>query len=330
MSIIRALPGPISVALLGLLAAEEYKDLQGSSDKSNEASNQAAALSKGPSVSKGVFTPDLELNILEEYAEDYKNGKLGYYNSVVIPETGGKTAPLLLTDDEKDSLQKNFSALAKNYAILKKYQDNELGIDPKDFNIGGLKQAIADQLLAISNIEKQGLMRLKPGEQTSFGFSLIDAAKSLENNILRYGKEDAGDRIGKGYFDRKQDKIKDEIKSYFNFPEIFTGDMPELNLDNFKIPVMLPDNFPVTEGEWDKSDKVVSFNNTNNIGGTKTILRLVESQSDNANQAASKQITRYEQTYPSQSFADLVPMVRQFFQSVTEKVDEKFNPKKDS
>jgi glucokinase len=72
---------------------------------------------------------------------------------------------------------------------------------------------------------------------------------------------------------------------------------------------------------------MVSLLLAGDIGGTKTILRLVESQSDNANQAASKQITRYEQTYPSQSFADLVPMVRQFFQSVTEKVDEKFNPK---
>ena len=62
---------------------------------------------------------------------------------------------------------------------------------------------------------------------------------------------------------------------------------------------------------------MVSLLLAGDIGGTKTILRLVESQSDNANQAASKQITRYEQTYPSQFFADLVPMVRQFFQSVT-------------
>lgn len=45
------------------------------------------------------------------------------------------------------------------------------------------------------------------------------------------------------------------------------------------------------------------------IGATKTILRLVESQD------LSQQTTLHEQTYRSQEFADLVPMVRQFLEA---------------
>ncbi|MEM9771458.1 MAG: glucokinase [Cyanobacteria bacterium P01_D01_bin.73] len=47
------------------------------------------------------------------------------------------------------------------------------------------------------------------------------------------------------------------------------------------------------------------------IGGTKTILRLVAMQDQPA--AASSLETRYEKEYPSGDFPDLVPMVNQFF-----------------
>ena len=45
------------------------------------------------------------------------------------------------------------------------------------------------------------------------------------------------------------------------------------------------------------------------IGATKTILRLVESQD------LSQHTTLHEQTYPSQEFTDLVPMVRKFLEA---------------
>ncbi|MCS6813298.1 MAG: glucokinase, partial [Cyanobacteria bacterium] len=48
------------------------------------------------------------------------------------------------------------------------------------------------------------------------------------------------------------------------------------------------------------------------IGGTKTILRLVTSTPSGS--ALPTLTTLYEQTYPSQEFLDLVPMVRQFLQ----------------
>jgi glucokinase len=53
------------------------------------------------------------------------------------------------------------------------------------------------------------------------------------------------------------------------------------------------------------------------IGGTKTILRLVNSHVTSTDRGIPKQITLYEETYSSQSFADLVPMVRQFLQTAT-------------
>lgn len=48
------------------------------------------------------------------------------------------------------------------------------------------------------------------------------------------------------------------------------------------------------------------------IGGTKTILRLVDSRDIGAERGIPAQTTLYEETYSSQAFADLVPMVRQF------------------
>ncbi|KJH71030.1 glucokinase [Aliterella atlantica] len=48
------------------------------------------------------------------------------------------------------------------------------------------------------------------------------------------------------------------------------------------------------------------------IGATKTILRLVESQATSGDRQLPNQTTLHEQTYPSQEFADLVPMVGKF------------------
>ena len=49
------------------------------------------------------------------------------------------------------------------------------------------------------------------------------------------------------------------------------------------------------------------------IGGTKTLLRLVEVASGEGKEIALQQEIRYEALYPSQEYADLVPIVRQFF-----------------
>jgi glucokinase len=51
------------------------------------------------------------------------------------------------------------------------------------------------------------------------------------------------------------------------------------------------------------------------IGGTKTILRLAR--------AESFKEPLYDQTYPSQEYPDLVPMVKQFLQEACEKLDQK-------
>ncbi|OUL21277.1 glucokinase [Nostoc sp. T09] len=48
------------------------------------------------------------------------------------------------------------------------------------------------------------------------------------------------------------------------------------------------------------------------IGGTKTILQLVKSEQQKTVQGLPKQTTLFEQTYASQEFPDLVPMVRKF------------------
>jgi len=56
------------------------------------------------------------------------------------------------------------------------------------------------------------------------------------------------------------------------------------------------------------------------IGGTKTILRLVESEATSGDRQLPNQTTLHEQTYPSQEFADLVPMVRKFLAEAQSKV----------
>ena len=68
---------------------------------------------------------------------------------------------------------------------------------------------------------------------------------------------------------------------------------------------------------------MVSLLLAGDIGGTKTILRLVKSE---IVEVVPKQITLYEQTYSSQAFADLVPMVQQFFQAATDELGEVFKP----
>jgi len=68
---------------------------------------------------------------------------------------------------------------------------------------------------------------------------------------------------------------------------------------------------------------MVSLLLAGDIGGTKTILRLVKSEMV---EVVPKQITLYEQTYSSLAFADLVPMVQQFFQAATEELGEVFKP----
>lgn len=49
------------------------------------------------------------------------------------------------------------------------------------------------------------------------------------------------------------------------------------------------------------------------IGGTKTVLRLVSAESDSRGRAVPSLTTLYEVRYTSRNFADLVPMVHQFF-----------------
>ncbi|MEM9163915.1 MAG: glucokinase, partial [Cyanobacteria bacterium P01_F01_bin.4] len=54
------------------------------------------------------------------------------------------------------------------------------------------------------------------------------------------------------------------------------------------------------------------------IGGTKTILRLVQADGDDLKQMTARDLnleTLYEQRYASGDFADLVPMVQQFLEA---------------
>lgn len=57
------------------------------------------------------------------------------------------------------------------------------------------------------------------------------------------------------------------------------------------------------------------------IGGTKTILRLVTA-AQTPDQPLPTLTTLYEQTYPSQNFLDLVPMVRQFMAAATQQLGQ--------
>ncbi|WP_013321601.1 glucokinase [Gloeothece verrucosa] len=57
------------------------------------------------------------------------------------------------------------------------------------------------------------------------------------------------------------------------------------------------------------------------IGGTKTILRLVNSQPTETPKQLPKQTTLWENSYASQEFPDLVPIVRLFLQEATDKLN---------
>jgi len=54
------------------------------------------------------------------------------------------------------------------------------------------------------------------------------------------------------------------------------------------------------------------------IGGTKTVLRLVSAETGNAGHEIPVLTTLWEKTYVSRSFANLVPMVHQFFRDAAE------------
>lgn len=59
------------------------------------------------------------------------------------------------------------------------------------------------------------------------------------------------------------------------------------------------------------------------IGGTKTILRLVEESAP-----ASKQQSLYQETYPSRDFPDLVPIVQQFLSAAGQQLGVSPKPEK--
>lgn len=61
------------------------------------------------------------------------------------------------------------------------------------------------------------------------------------------------------------------------------------------------------------------------IGGTKTILRLVEAQADQTETAKS---SLFEQRYVSRDFPDLVPMVEKFLQEAQQATGQSFAPEK--
>lgn len=67
------------------------------------------------------------------------------------------------------------------------------------------------------------------------------------------------------------------------------------------------------------------------IGGTKTILRLVEADNDDSpgkTIAGIKLATLHEVQYPSQQFPDLAPMVREFLAEATATVNTTVQPQK--
>ncbi len=63
------------------------------------------------------------------------------------------------------------------------------------------------------------------------------------------------------------------------------------------------------------------------IGGTKTILRLLSSENLNNGEKLPQQTTLYEKSYPSQKYNDLVPIVQEFLKNAKEEVTEEINLK---
>lgn len=64
------------------------------------------------------------------------------------------------------------------------------------------------------------------------------------------------------------------------------------------------------------------------IGGTKTILKLVKAELTDSPTGIPMLTALCEQTYASQEFSDLVPIVRQFLAAATETLGEKLSPEK--
>lgn len=64
------------------------------------------------------------------------------------------------------------------------------------------------------------------------------------------------------------------------------------------------------------------------VGGTKTLLRLVEMPTGETSTTASQQKNLYEALYTSQEYPDLVPMVREFLQAAAAALGNSPNPTK--
>lgn len=64
------------------------------------------------------------------------------------------------------------------------------------------------------------------------------------------------------------------------------------------------------------------------VGGTKTLLRLVEMPTGETSTTASQQKNLYEALYTSQEYPDLVPMVREFLQAAAALLGNSPNPTK--
>lgn len=64
------------------------------------------------------------------------------------------------------------------------------------------------------------------------------------------------------------------------------------------------------------------------IGGTKTILRLLASEFGSETQLLPTQTILYEQVYPSQDFPDLAPIVHRFLATATEQIGQPLHPQK--
>lgn len=64
------------------------------------------------------------------------------------------------------------------------------------------------------------------------------------------------------------------------------------------------------------------------IGGTKTILRLIASEFNDEAQLLPTQAILYEQIYSSQEFPDLAPIVQRFLLAAKEQLGQPFQPQK--
>ena len=63
------------------------------------------------------------------------------------------------------------------------------------------------------------------------------------------------------------------------------------------------------------------------IGGTKTILSLVESEPPQTGETIPKQTTLYEKSYPSQNYSDLTPIVKEFFAETKQEINKEIKVK---